>query len=101
MVNDMRQTANTNQAMLAPHGACSALSGMPTVDVSHDRIEEFVRRTVGLRVRMFAQSSVFQKTQRPAAATGVVQALGQAQVPALGQDFPAPPTTPQRGYANS
>lgn len=101
MVNDMPQTANTNKAMLAQHGSCSALSGMPAVDSSHHRIDELVRRTVGLRVRMFAQFAVFQKTERPAAATGLLQALGQAQVPALRQDFPAPPPTPQSGYTNS
>jgi chemotaxis protein methyltransferase CheR len=47
----MSQTANANQAIPAPHGASSALSGMPAVDDSHARIEEFVRRTVGLRLR--------------------------------------------------
>ena len=72
-----------------------------TVDGVRHRLDELVRLTTGLRVRMFAQFAVFQKTERPAAATGLVQALGQAQVPALRQDFPAPPPTPQSGYANS
>ena len=37
--------------MLVQHGSCSVSSKVPTVHASHHSIDEFVHRTVGLRVR--------------------------------------------------
>jgi len=45
------QTANTNKAVLAPHGSCLALSEEPASGGSRHRVDEFVRSAVGLRVR--------------------------------------------------
>lgn len=47
----MKQTANTNQAVLAQPGAGSVLSEISAFDVSRHRVDELVRRTVGLRLR--------------------------------------------------
>lgn len=47
----MKQIANTDQAVLAQCGPGSVLSEVPAFDVSHHRVDELVRRTVGLRVR--------------------------------------------------
>lgn len=43
--------------------------------------ELFGHDTAPLRVRMFAQSAVFQKTAQPAAAAGLGEALAKVQVP--------------------
>lgn len=51
MVNDMQQATNTEKTMLVQHGSCSVSSKVPTVHASYHSIDEFVRRTVGLRVR--------------------------------------------------
>lgn len=45
------KTANTNKAMLAPHGSCLALSEGLASGGSRHRLDEFVRSAVGLRVR--------------------------------------------------
>lgn len=70
--------------------------------------ELFGHDTAPLRVRMFAQSAVFQKTGAPAAETGLVQALAKAQVPpvaALPPPHPigrqAPRIEPGRGPATT
>ena len=49
--NRNSQIANTNNAVLAPHGSCLALSDGPACGGSRDRVDEFVRSAVGLRVR--------------------------------------------------
>jgi len=45
------QTANTNKAVLASHNSCLALSEGPASGGSRQRVDEFVRTAVGLRVR--------------------------------------------------
>lgn len=50
-LNAMKQTANTNQAVLAKRGAGSVLSEISAFDVSRHRVDELVRRAVGLRLR--------------------------------------------------
>ena len=47
----MPQATNTKKSMLAQHGSCSMSSKAPTVHASHHSTDEFVHRTVGLRVR--------------------------------------------------
>ena len=52
--------------------------------------ELFGHDTAPLRVRMFAQSAVFQKTAQGAAEAGLGVALAQMQVPAVAALFPSP-----------
>jgi len=47
----MKQIANPNQATLAQYGSCPVLSDVSAFDVSRQRLDELVRRTVGLRLR--------------------------------------------------
>lgn len=49
--NGMKPTANMNQALLAQRGPCPAVSEKSAFDGWRQRVDELVRRTVGLRVR--------------------------------------------------
>lgn len=57
--------------------------------------ELFGHDAAPLRVRMFAQSAVFQKTAQPAAKTGLGEALAQVPVPAVAALLPLIAIEPQ------
>ena len=67
------QTANTNKAVLAPHGPCLALPEGLASGGTRNRIDDFVHRAVGLLVAVECPAHAYPSAAANRAIRGIAR----------------------------